>query len=255
MTQILRGAVAIVTGSESGIGRAIATKLSEGGALVAGTYLSDEKGAKETQKGIRGKCLFSRCDVSDPDDVDAFYDGTNQELGVPTVLVNCAGVNGIGIRVCDMSLERWLAVLNVNLTGPFLMSRRFAKDLMGLRKPGKIVNITSIHEDIAVAGMAEYCASKGALRNLTRCLALELAPHIQVNNVAPGMILTEMNEEAVEHLDVRRERSEHIPLHRPGKPEDVAELVLFLVSPKSSYATGTTFFLDGGLSLNLGQGA
>lgn len=226
------------------------------GAKVAGTFLKDADAAKSVQDSIGGECIFVQTDVTDEKEVDSFFDQCILKLGTPTILVNSAGLNGAGIHICDMTLERWNQVLSANLTGPFLFCRRFAKERKSAGRGGKIINITSIHEEIAVAGTGEYCASKGGLRNLTRCLALELAPlDINVNNLAPGMILTPMNEEAVEHPDILKKRDSHIPLGRAGKPEEVANLALYLASPDSSYATGTTFFLDGGLMLSQGQGA
>lgn len=259
MAKLLDGHVAIITGAESGIGRAIALLFGSEGARIAGTYLRDKSAADSVASDIHdagGTAEFFQTDVSDERQVDALFDNCLKAFGKPTLLVNDAGINQQGIRVCDMSLERWLAVLNVNLTGPFLMCRRFAQELRGQNARGKIINITSVHEDLAVAGAAEYCASKGGLRNLTRCLALELAPlKINVNNIAPGMILTPMNEAALDDPAVLTHATEHVPLARAGTPEEVARLALFLARPESDYATGSTFFLDGGLMLNLGQGA
>lgn len=259
MAKLLDGHVAVVSGAESGIGRAIALLFASEGARVVGTYLRDKSAADKLAGDIQdagGTAQFVQTDVSDETQVDALFDHCLKEFGKPTLLINDAGINQAGIRVCDMSLERWLAVLSVNLTGPFLMCRRFARELQGQNARGKIINITSVHEDLAVAGAAEYCASKGGLRNLTRCLALELAPQkINVNNIAPGMILTPMNEKALEDPAVLESSTEHVPLRRAGTPEEVARLALFLARPESDYATGSTFFLDGGLMLNLGQGA
>lgn len=256
MGRRLDGQVGIVTGAESGIGRAIAKALSAEGAKLVCTYLSDEKAAKDAKSELESEALYVQTDVSDEAAVDRLFERCQADFGLPSILVNSAGINGHGIRVADMSLNRWRKVLDANLTGPFLTCRRFAKDAPRLGGRGKIVNVTSIHEDIAVAGEGEYCASKGGLRNLTRCLALELAEYgVCVNNIAPGMILTPMNEEAVENPELRKERAAHIPLRRAGQPEEVAQLALYLALPESDYATGSTFFLDGGLRLNLGQGA
>ena len=127
--------------------------------------------------------------------------------------------------------------------------------MLRLRK-GRIINISSVHEDIPRAGASDYCASKGALRNLTRCLALELAGHgVTANNIAPGMILTPMNQEAIDDPKKLKEQVASIPMKRAGEPEEVAKLALYLASDAADYATGATFTLDGGLQMNLGQGA
>ncbi len=155
-----------------------------------------------------------------------------------------------------MKLEQFEDVLRTNLVGPFLFCRAFARGLRKAKSKGKIINVTSVHEDIPRAGAADYCASKGGLRNLTRCLALELAEHgVTVNNLAPGMVLTPMNQEAIDDPEKLKEQVASIPAKRAAKPEEVAELALYLASPAADYATGATFTLDGGLQMNLGQGA
>ena len=143
-----------------------------------------------------------------------------------------------------------------NLIGPFLFCRAFIRGCKATKGSGKIINVTSVHEEIPRAGAAGYCASKGGLRNLTRCLALELAEHgITVNNLAPGMVLTPMNQEAIDDPEVRKEQTASIPMKRAAEPEEVAELALYLASKAADYATGATFTLDGGLQFFLGQGA
>lgn len=175
---------------------------------------------------------------------------------MPDILVNSAGLNMSGVKVTDMDLKQWERVVRTDLTGTFLTSRRFARDLRSAEKPGAIVNITSIHAFAMRAGGADYCAAKGGQQNLTETMALELADaKITVNAIAPGMILTPMNEEAVEDKDYRASLTKNIPLLRAGRPEEVAEVALFLASPAGSYITGTTITIDGGLSLLVGQGA
>jgi len=259
MLQALKGHIAIITGGESGIGKAIAELFGQEGAKVAITYFPEPDVAPEIVSNIKASGSLAIChptDVSAEDQVDALFDHCIAELGTPTILVNSAGINAKGVRVRDMTLERWNKVLSVNLTGAFLTCRRFARELSRLNCRGKVINISSVHEDVAIAGGAEYCASKGGLRNLTRCLALELAgQNVNVNCIAPGMVLTAMNSRAVRDSDFRKEVVSHIPIQRAATPEEVANLALFLASPASDYATGATFFLDGGLRLNLGQGA
>src|SRR5439155_18585575 len=179
-----------------------------------------------------------------------------ESLGVPSILVNNAGIDSSGKHVEDLDLATWKRALDVNATGPFLCCRRFLRDIRGNGNHGKIINITSVHEDIPRAGASEYCAAKGALRNLTRCLTLELAEdRINVNNIAPGMVLTPMNQDAIDDPKVLEEQVESIPFRRAAEPAEIAKLALYLASHESDYAAGSTFFIDGGLMQNLGQGA
>ena len=255
----LDGHVSIVTGGESGIGRCIAELFAKEGSAVAITYFKDENAARETiasieNAGGRGYCR--QTDVRLEDQVESFCDETIEHFGPLTILVNDAGVNSKGIYIRDMSLERWNEVIATNLTGPFLFCRRFARECKQSNRRGKIINVTSVHEEVAVAGGGEYCASKGGLRNLTRCLALELGDQrINVNNLAPGMVLTHMNQRAIDDESFREERASHVPLDRAATPDEIARLALFLAAPESDYVTGSTFFIDGGLMLQLGQGA
>jgi glucose 1-dehydrogenase len=162
----------------------------------------------------------------------------------------------LGKSVSDMELAEWERAIDTNLTGPFLCTRAFLRGLAGNGAGAKIVNIGSVHEEIPRAGAAEYCASKGGLLNLTRALALELAPRkINVNSIAPGMILTPMNQADIDDPAKRKADEATIPLKRAGRPEEVAELALFLVSAAGDYVTGSSYVIDGGLMQNTGQGA
>jgi glucose 1-dehydrogenase len=255
----LAGKVAVVTGADSGIGQAIAKELSAHGADIAILYHSDRNGAEETlesveKNGCRG--IIFQGDVADYGRMAEFFAETQRQLATPDILVNNAGINAHGQYVADMELEIFDRTLKTNLYGPFYCCKIF----VGMRKKagggGKIINISSIHEDVAHPGGAEYCASKGGLRNLTRCLALEVADlKINVNNIAPGMILTPMNQKAIDDASVRQDAESHIPLGRAGEPEEVALLAAYLASGDSDYVTGRSFFIDGGLTLNIGQGA
>lgn len=255
----LAGRVAIVTGSDSGIGQATAAELAVAGADVCVTYHSDEVGAHETRGMVEAagrRAIVLQLDVRDERDVERMFDRTIDELGVPDILVNNAAVNADGIHVVDMETERFDLVLRTNLYGPFFTCRRFIRERRGQGGGGRIINITSVHEEIPTKGGCDYDASKGALRMLTRGLALELADdRITVNNVAPGMILTPMNEEAQEDPEKLREATSNIPWKRAGRPEEVAHLVVYLASTDADYITGASFFIDGGLRRMLGQGA
>jgi glucose 1-dehydrogenase len=255
----LAGRVAIVTGADSGIGRATAVALAEAGADVCVTYHSDEAGARETLRmvettGRRGIVL--QVDVREEAGVESLFDETQARLGVCDILVNNAAVNADGTRVEEMTTDAFDRTIRTNLYGVFFACRRFLRDRRAAGGGGRIITISSVHEEIPTNGGGAYDASKGALRMFTRNLALEAAPLcVTVNNVAPGMILTPMNQEALEDESVRREQTSQIPWKRAGKPEEVAQLVVFLASASADYVTGETCFMDGGLRLMYGQGA
>ena len=255
----LENTVAIITGASSGIGKATALLFAhEGSAVVVvhHNHPEDAQAVVDTIMSAGGRAMSVAADVRDELAVDMVFEKAHDAFGLPTLLVNSAGMDAAGIEVSDMELDHFEQVLHTNLIGPFLFSRAFVRGCKSKKARGKIINISSVHEDIPRAGAADYCASKGGLRNLTRCLALELAAHgITVNNLAPGMVLTPMNQEAIDHPKVREEQTASIPMKRAAQPEEVAELALYLASKAADYATGATFTLDGGLSMNLGQGA
>jgi glucose 1-dehydrogenase len=251
--------IAIVTGGSSGIGEAIARLFAGEGAAVAVVYHSDPDAARRIVSEIvaaGGQAIPIGADVRDQAQVDHVFDATRQTFGIPSVLVNSAGTDAAGKPVAEMRVEDFEDVLRTNLVGPFRFCRAFVRGALDAKRGGRIVNITSVHEDIPRAGAADYCASKGGLRNLTRCLALELAERgITVNNLAPGMVLTPMNQEAIDDPKKRAEQTASIPMKRAAQPEEIARLALYLASADAGYATGATFTLDGGLRMNLGQGA
>ncbi len=254
----LDGAVVVVTGGSSGIGAAIATLFASEGAAVAIVAHKIDAAANALVSDIEtagGRSIVVAADVGDERAVADAFAQIVKAFGAPTMLVNSAGVDASGIPVADMPLAQFESVLRTNLVGPFLCAKAFLGELpTGAR--GKIINVSSVHEDLPRAGAADYCASKGGLRNLTRCLALELAPRgITVNNLAPGMVLTPMNQEAIDNSDKLAEQVASIPLKRAAQPCEVAELALYLASAAGDYATGATFTLDGGLECNIGQGA
>ncbi|MBO9572800.1 MAG: SDR family oxidoreductase [Chitinophagaceae bacterium] len=255
----LEGKVALITGSDSGIGRAIAIEYARNGASVIITYHSDEEGAEEAEKSAEqagGDAMVINLDVSDENSVAQVFEEIMKKYEKLDILVNNAAVNGSGIPLDEMSTEVFDKTIRTNLYGTFFCCRAFVKYLKQHKRKGKIINITSIHEEICQPGNADYNASKSGVRNLTRTLALELAAEgINVNNIAPGMILTPMNQEAMDNEKVRKEKEQHIPMQRAGKPEEIAKLALFLASADSDYVTGSTFVMDGGLMINMGQGA
>lgn len=254
----LEDRVAIVTGSDSGIGEATAVELAREGADVAVTYRTDREGAQATGRAVEEQgqeAAVVELDHTQPKSVEHLFEEVRRQLGTPTILVNNAGIQASGEPVKEMDLETWKKVLSVNLTGPFLCSRKFLQILDEEGEEGDIVNISSVHEEVPMAGGSGYGAAKGGLRNLTRTLALEVGEHVNVNNVAPGMVLTEFNREAVEDEDVREERESHIPSRRAGEPEDIAPAVAYLASEEADYVDGETLFVDGGLRYQYGQGA
>jgi glucose 1-dehydrogenase len=257
--QKLEGKVALITGSDSGIGQATAIEFAKEGADIIITYYSDKDGAENTLKEVtkfNRKGVVLQVDISDEQAVEDLFAQALKEFGTINILVNNAAVNGSGVKVADMDTEVFDRTIRTNLYGTFFCCRSFIRHRRQNGGKGKIINVTSVHEEIVSAGTADYCASKGAVRNLTRTLALELAEDgINVNNIAPGMILTPMNQEAVDNKEVREDKAQNIPMKRPGNPEEIGRLAVFLASSDSDYVTGSSYFMDGGLSQYMGQGA
>lgn len=255
----LEGKAALITGSDSGIGQAIAIEFARHGADVVICYHSDRAGAEHTLREVEKwnrKAVVLQVDISNEESVERLFDEALEALGALHILVNNAAVPGAKTFVADMSAEAFDRTIRTNVYGTFFCCRRFIRHRRQDGGGGKIINITSVHEEIPLHQGADYCASKGAVRNLTRNLALELAEEgITVNNIAPGMILTPMNQEAIDNKEKRDKSARRIPLGRPGQPEEIARLALFLASPDADYATGSTYFMDGGLTQNTGQGA
>lgn len=184
------------------------------------------------------------------------FDYALEEFGRLDILMNNAGIQGAEVPVDEMSTELWDKTMKVNLYGHFFCARRFILIRKNEGGGGKLINVTSTHEEIPIAGAADYCCTKGAVKNFTRCLALELAEHnISVNNLAPGMILTPFNEEAMQNAKPRENKTSRIPMKRAGKSEEVAKVAVFLASEDSDYVNGSSYTIDGGLMQKLGQGA
>ena len=259
MTKRLDGKIAIVTGSDSGIGQATAVEFAREGANVAITWFQDSDGAEETRRLVEAegqRAIVIQLDQRDPEQVTRLFEAVSRDLGTAFVLVNDSGKDATGKQVADMPIADWDNMIRTNLYGPFYCCQLFIRARRAAGGKGKIINITSVHQEIPRAGAAGYDASKGGLRNLTRTLALELAPdRINVNNIAPGMVLTPMNQPAIDDPALLEKQVQSVPFKRAAEPWEIARLAVYLASEEADYATGQTFTLDGGLSMNTGQGA
>lgn len=246
--------LAVVTGSDSGIGAATAALLATEGFDVGLTFHTDEEGVRRTARAVedRGQRAFVEHLDADAPDAGEVVDRLAEQLGGLGVLVNVAGT-GHSSRVVDTDLDTWRHVLATDLDGPFLCAQAAARRMVAAGSGGRIVNVTSVHELVPRLGAAAYCAAKAGLGMLTKVLALELAEHaITVNSVAPGEIATEMT--GIEESEAYDQTREGNPLGRPGHVVEVASMIGFLASPRSSYVTGATMTVDGGLTLMSAHG-
>ncbi|AFY87676.1 MULTISPECIES: glucose 1-dehydrogenase [Chroococcidiopsis] len=250
----LEGKVALVTGSSQGIGSAIAVRLAKEGANVVIDYRSHPEGAEATLKQVEAtgrKGYIVQADLGVVSDVRRLVTESIQYFGQLDILVNNAGVDGKNTDFWDVTEANYDAVLNVNLKGAFFATQAIVQHLIETKRKGKIINISSVHEELPFPHFTPYCASKGGLKMVMRNLAVELGSlGITINNVAPGAIETPINTNLLNDPQKLGALLQNIPLGRLGKPEDIGPVVAFLASSDADYITGSTFFVDGGLLWN-----
>lgn len=252
----LQDKVAIVTGGDTGIGKAISIALAKDGAKVVIDYHGDEKPAKELVDQIEnfgGKAVCNPADISKPDEAGELVKAAVDQFGGLDIAVNNAGIEEKHPFI-EMPLEVWNKVIAVNLTGCWLVAQAAAKQMANQKRGGRIINISSVHEEIAMPTNAPYCASKGGMKMLMRTIAVELAQYgITVNDICPGAVDTPMDAPLKRDQKEYDELLSEIPLRRMAKPEEVAQMCVYLASDEAAYVTGASFFIDGGMSKQSGS--
>jgi glucose 1-dehydrogenase len=261
--KVLRGQRALVTGANSGIGKAVAIALCQAGADVVINYRSGDDEARQvvelaTHCGCKtnGRAIAIKADVSKEDEVRAMYERMFAEFGTIDILVANAGLQK-DAAFEDMTLEQWNAVIGVNLTGQFLCAREAVREFKrrGVRPDvscaaGKIICMSSVHDAIPWAGHVNYAASKGGVMLMMKSIAQEVAPYrIRVNSICPGAVRTPINRPAWETPEAYRELLKLIPYKRIGEPEDIARAAVWLASDEADYITGINLYIDGGMTL------
>jgi glucose 1-dehydrogenase len=256
---VLTGQPALVTGANSGIGRAIALGLARAGADVAVNYVTDPAAADEVAHEIAAlgrRAVTVKADVSQEDQVQAMFAQAEKAFGTLHIVVSNAGLQRDAPYEC-MTLDQWNTVIGVNLTGQFLCTREAVRTF-GRRKIdpnlsaalGKILCMSSVHQEIPWAGHANYAASKGGIMMLMKSLAQEVAPRrIRVNAIAPGAVRTPINTAAWSTPEAYAKLMTLIPYKRIGEPDDIARAAVWLASDAADYVTGATLFVDGGMTL------
>ena len=250
---LLAGKVALITGAGSGIGQGIAERFAREGAKVVIDYVGESEGADDTLALVKqagGEAITVQGDVTRMADIEKLVNAAYEAFGGLDILVNNAGMEKKApfTEVTEADYDR---VLDVNLRGAFFLTQAFVRRLEKSGKPGRIVNISSVHEDMAFPGFTSYCISKGGMRMMMRNLAVELAPlNITINNIAPGAIATPINAKMMQNQEQMAGLLKNIPLGRMGDVGEVAGLAAFLASDEASYVTGSTYVVDGGLMRN-----
>ncbi len=250
---------ALVTGANSGIGKAVALGLAAAGADVVVNYIVDPAAAEEVAHAIEAggrRAIAIKADVSNEEDVKSMFARAIDHFGTLHIAVSNAGLQR-DAPLHEMTLEQWNEVISVNLTGQFLCAREAVREFRrrGIVRAvsaaaGKLVMMSSVHQEIPWAGHANYAASKGGVMQLMRSIAQEVAPlAIRANGVAPGAIRTPINRSAWQSADAYRDLMTLVPYKRIGEPEDIAQAVVWLASDAADYVTGATLFVDGGMTL------
>lgn len=241
----------LITGSGRGIGRAIAIKFGQEGANVIVNDLHDDDNAKETISQVQAtgaKAVFLQSDISKVENVQSLVKGSVSAFGTLDILINNAGVE-IHAPFWEVTEQQYDIVMNVNLKGMFFLTQAFVQYLKEGKRPGVIVNTSSVHEELPFPNFTSYCASKGAVQMVMRNLAVELGPlNIRINNVAPGAIKTPINADLLSKPKLMSAVQKNISLGRFGDPGDVANVIAFLASEDAKYVTGSTYYVDGGLA-------
>jgi glucose 1-dehydrogenase len=247
--------VAIVTGADSGIGRAIAIQFASEGATVVVNYAHAQDQAEEVQQTIEknnGKAMIVQADVSQYQQVANLVQQTVEHFQRLDIMVNNAGME-IHSPFLEETEQNFDRVLGVDLKGAFFGAQLAAREMVKRKTAGRIINISSVHEDLPMPENVPYCCAKGGMRMLTRTICLELAPHnITVNNIGPGAVHTPIDRDVEADPEKMAALLKEIPLHRMAQPDEVAKLALFLASDAAAYITGATYFIDGGLMRNTG---
>src|SRR3954447_25170882 len=250
--RLLAGRRALVTGATTGIGRGTAFELAAHGAAVAVDYRGKEDDASEMVATIEragGRAIAVQMDITQEDEVSRGFAQAREAFGGLDLVVNNAGVEA-PYELVDMPLDEWNRVISVNLTGVFLASREAARIMRADDLPGTIVMVSSVHEQIPWKKFSHYCASKGGVKLFAQSIARELAPHgIRVVSIAPGAIETPINRDVLDDPEQKREVLEEIPLGRWGTVGDIAQAIAWVASEQAAYVTGTTLFVDGGMTL------
>ncbi len=247
----LENKVALITGASSGIGKGIAEQfIKEGAKVVINHYPNDKETAAAAQmvKELGENTLALPADVSKRDQVEKMFADAVAHFGWLDIVVSNAGIE-MKVAFQDITDDDWNKVLSVNLYGAFVVSQTAVRQMIKQGNGGKVIFISSVHEDIPFPEHTTYCASKGAIRMMMRNMAVDLAPHqINVNNIAPGAIATPINQAVLNDPQDKKNAESEIPWGRFGKPEEVAHVAVFLASSDSDYVTGSTYYVDGGLT-------
>ncbi|HEV3309904.1 MAG TPA: SDR family oxidoreductase [Chloroflexota bacterium] len=252
----LKGKAAIITGADTGIGKGVSLCMAREGAAVTIGYRGEREPAEQLVEDIRhdgGTAQAVAVDVTEVAQIDSAIDQTVSAFGKLDIFVNNAGIES-KMPFVDVPIETYNAIIAVNLTGPWVCSQKAAHQMVKQGHGGRIINISSVHEDLPMPTNAAYCAAKGGLRMMMRTIAVELAQHgILVNNIGPGAVDTPMDAALKAQRDLYNRLLAEIPLGRMGTPAEVGMLAVYLASDESAYVTGHTFFIDGGMMRQSGS--